>query len=51
MKIVILGAGYGGVFAAANLCKHVGMEILLIDKSVITTNPFCGIRYKRTGGN
>jgi NADH dehydrogenase len=33
MKIVILGGGYAGVFAAANLCKHVGMEILLIDKN------------------
>jgi len=33
MKIVILGAGYAGVFAAANLCKHVDIEILLIDKN------------------
>jgi NADH dehydrogenase len=33
MKIVILGAGYAGVFAAANLCKHEGMEVLLIDKN------------------
>jgi NADH dehydrogenase len=33
MKIVILGAGYAGVFAAANLCIHVDIEILLIDKN------------------
>ena len=33
MKIVILGAGYAGVFVAANLCKHVDIEILLIDKN------------------
>ena len=33
MKIVILGADYEGVFSAANLSKHEGMEVLLIDKN------------------
>lgn len=29
MEIIVLGAGYAGIFAAANLCKHSG----LIDKN------------------
>ena len=33
MEIVILGAGYAGIFAAANLCKHSGIKITLIDKN------------------
>jgi NADH dehydrogenase len=32
-KVVVLGAGYGGIFAAANLCKHKIFDIVLIDKN------------------
>ncbi|MFL6470563.1 MAG: NAD(P)-binding protein [Nitrososphaeraceae archaeon] len=33
MEIIILGAGYAGIFAAANLCKHSGIKVTLIDKN------------------
>jgi NADH:ubiquinone reductase (H+-translocating) len=33
MEIVILGAGYAGIFAAANLCKRSGIKVTLIDKN------------------
>jgi NADH:ubiquinone reductase (H+-translocating) len=32
-KVVVLGAGYGGIFAAANLCKHKIFDIVIIDKN------------------
>jgi NADH dehydrogenase len=32
-KVMVLGAGYGGIFAAANLCKHKIFDIVLIDKN------------------
>ena len=32
-KVVILGAGYGGIFAAANLCRDKIFDIILIDKN------------------
>jgi NADH dehydrogenase len=32
-KVVILGAGYGGIFAAANLCKYKIFDIVIIDKN------------------
>jgi NADH dehydrogenase FAD-containing subunit len=32
MEIIILGAGYAGIFAAANLCKHLSIKVTLIDK-------------------
>src|SRR3712207_5990818 len=32
-KVLVLGAGYGGIFAAANLCKHKIFDIVLIDKN------------------
>jgi NADH dehydrogenase len=32
-KVVVLGAGYGGIFAAANLCRHKIFDIVLIDKN------------------
>jgi NADH:ubiquinone reductase (H+-translocating) len=33
MEIVILGAGYAGIFAAANLCKCSGIKATLVDKN------------------
>jgi NADH dehydrogenase FAD-containing subunit len=33
MEITILGGGYAGIFAAANLCKHSGIKVTLIDKN------------------
>jgi NADH dehydrogenase len=33
MNITILGAGYAGIFAAANLCKRPGIQVTLIDKN------------------
>ena len=33
MEITILGAGYAGIFAAANLCNHSGIKVTLIDKN------------------
>jgi NADH:ubiquinone reductase (H+-translocating) len=33
MEVIILGAGYAGIFAAANLCKHSGIRVTLIDKN------------------
>jgi NADH:ubiquinone reductase (H+-translocating) len=33
MEIIILGAGYAGIFAAANICKHTGIKIRLVDKN------------------
>ncbi|HXX96827.1 MAG TPA: NAD(P)/FAD-dependent oxidoreductase [Candidatus Bathyarchaeia archaeon] len=33
MEITILGAGYAGIFTAANLCNHSGMKVTLIDKN------------------
>ena len=33
MEIVVLGAGYAGIFAAANLCKRMGIKVTLIDKN------------------
>ncbi len=33
MEIVILGAGYAGVFAAANLCKRSRIKVTLVDKN------------------
>ena len=33
MEIVILGAGYAGIFAAANLCKRSGIKVTLVDKN------------------
>ncbi|HYA85398.1 MAG TPA: FAD-dependent oxidoreductase [Candidatus Bathyarchaeia archaeon] len=33
MEITILGAGYAGIFAAANLCRHPGIKVTLIDKN------------------
>ena len=33
MEIVILGAGYAGIFAAANMCKRMGIKVTLIDKN------------------
>jgi NADH dehydrogenase len=33
MEIVILGAGYAGIFAVANLCKRSGIKVTLIDKN------------------
>ena len=32
MEIIILGAGYAGIFAAANPCKHLSIKVTLIDK-------------------
>jgi hypothetical protein len=32
-KIAILGTGYAGIFAAANLCRAKTFDIILIDKS------------------
>jgi NADH dehydrogenase FAD-containing subunit len=32
-KIAILGAGYAGIFAAANLCRAKAFDIILIDKN------------------
>ena len=32
-KVVILGAGYAGIFAAANLCRAKIFDIILIDKN------------------
>jgi NADH dehydrogenase len=32
-KVVVLGAGYGGIFAAANLCKHRIFDTVIIDKN------------------
>src|SRR3712207_9570206 len=32
-KVLVLGAGYGGIFAAANLCKHKIFDIVIIDKN------------------
>jgi NADH dehydrogenase len=32
-KVVVLGAGYGGIFAAANLCRTKIFDIILIDKN------------------
>ena len=33
-RVMILGAGYGGIFAAANLCKHEGLfDVTVIDKN------------------
>jgi NADH dehydrogenase len=32
-KVVVLGAGYGGIFAAANLCKYKIFDIVIIDKN------------------
>jgi NADH dehydrogenase len=32
MEIIILGAGYAGIFAAVNLCKHLSIKVTLIDK-------------------
>jgi NADH:ubiquinone reductase (H+-translocating) len=32
-KVMVLGAGYGGIFAAANLCKQKIFDIVIIDKN------------------
>jgi NADH:ubiquinone reductase (H+-translocating) len=32
-RVVVLGAGYGGIFAAANLCRGKTFDIILIDKN------------------
>jgi NADH dehydrogenase FAD-containing subunit len=42
MKIVILGGGYAGVFAAANLCKHVGIPLNFMSYATTRT-----IRFKK----
>jgi NADH dehydrogenase FAD-containing subunit len=34
MEIIILGAGYAWIFAAANLCKHLSIKVTLIDKKL-----------------
>jgi NADH:ubiquinone reductase (H+-translocating) len=31
--VVVLGAGYGGIFAAANLCKDKIFDIIIVDKN------------------
>jgi NADH dehydrogenase len=33
MEIIILGAGYAEIFAAANISKHTGIKIRLVDKN------------------
>jgi NADH dehydrogenase len=33
MEITILGGGYAGIFAAANLCKYPGIKVTLVDKN------------------
>jgi NADH dehydrogenase len=33
MEIIILGAGYAGIFAAANLGKRLGIKVTLVDKN------------------
>jgi NADH:ubiquinone reductase (H+-translocating) len=33
MEIIILGAGYAGIFAAANLCNRSGIKVTLVDKN------------------
>src|SRR5918998_996710 len=32
-KVVVLGGGYGGIFAAASLCKDKIFDIIIIDKN------------------
>jgi NADH dehydrogenase len=32
-RVMVLGAGYGGIFAAANLCKHELFDITIVDKN------------------
>jgi NADH:ubiquinone reductase (H+-translocating) len=33
MEIIILGAGYAAIFAAANICRHTGIKVTLVDKN------------------
>ena len=50
MEIIIPGEHYAGIFAAANLCKHLSIKVTLIDKalsSAIATNSYCSSRYKK----
>lgn len=32
-KVVILGVGYAGIFAAANLCRAKAFDVILIDNN------------------
>ena len=33
MEIIILGAGYAGIFKQVNLCKRLGIKVTLVDKN------------------
>jgi NADH dehydrogenase FAD-containing subunit len=52
MEIIILGAGYAWIFAAANLCKHLSIKSYTHRQKAlslaIATNSYCSSRYKKT---